>query len=74
MKLPRVLDLAAAITLHEAVLQEVKAAGGVRLNASEVEVLTLPCLQILLAAKRDARIWIDQPSDALIGAFADIGL
>lgn len=74
MKLPRVLDLAAAVNLHEAVLREVQAAGGVRMNASEVEVLTLPCLQILLAAKRDAQIWIDQPSDALIGAFADIGL
>jgi two-component system, chemotaxis family, chemotaxis protein CheY len=74
MKLPKVLDLAAAITLHEAILRDVQAAGGVRVEASDVEVLTLPCLQILLAAKRDAKVWIDQPSDAFIQAFADLGL
>jgi two-component system chemotaxis response regulator CheY len=74
MKLPKVLDLAAAITLHEAILREVQTAGGMQLDASDVEVLTLPCLQILLAAKRDAKIWIDQPSDAFVQAFADLGL
>lgn len=74
MKLPKVLDLAAAITLHESILRDVQASGGVRVDASEVEALTLPCLQILLAAKRDAKVWIDQPSDAFIQAFADLGL
>jgi two-component system chemotaxis response regulator CheY len=74
MKLPKVLDLAAAITLHEGILREAQAAGGVRVDASEVEVLTLPCLQVLLAAKRDTRVWIDQPSDAFIQSFADLGL
>jgi two-component system chemotaxis response regulator CheY len=74
MKLPKVLDLAAAIGLHETILRDVQTAGGARLDASEVEVLTVPCLQILLAAKRDAMIWIDQPSEAFIGAFADLGL
>jgi two-component system chemotaxis response regulator CheY len=74
MKLPKVLDLAAAITLHEAMLRDVQSAGGARLDACHVEVLTLPCIQILLAAKRDARIWIDQPSEAFISAFADLGL
>jgi two-component system chemotaxis response regulator CheY len=74
MKLPKVLDLAAAIGLHEAMLRDIQTAGGVRLDASDVEVLTLPCVQILLAAKRDAKVWIDQPSEAFIGAFADLGL
>ena len=74
MKLPKVLDLTAAITLHESILLDVQGAGGARVDASEVEVLTLPCLQILLAAKRDARVWIDHPSDAFIQAFADLGL
>ncbi len=74
MKLPKVLDLAAAIGLHESVLRDVKIAGGVRLDASDVEVLTLPCIQILLAAKRDAKVWIDRPSDAFIRAFEDLGL
>jgi two-component system chemotaxis response regulator CheY len=73
MKLPKVLDLAAAIGLHEAILREVQIKGGARLDASEVEVLTLPCLQVLLAAKRDAKIWIDQPSEAFVTAFADLG-
>ncbi len=74
MKLPKVLDLTAAIGLHEAILRDVQAAGGVWLDASDVEALTLPCIQILLAAKRDAKIWIDQPSEAFVGAFADLGL
>ena len=60
--------------MHEAILRDVQAAGGVRLDASEVEVLTLPCLQILLAAMRDAKVWIEQPSDAFVAAFADLGL
>jgi len=74
MKLPKVLDLAAAISLHEAVLRNVQSAGGVRLDASDVEVLTLPCIQVLLAAKRDAKVWIDRPSDAFVCAFSDLGL
>jgi two-component system chemotaxis response regulator CheY len=74
MKLPTVLDLAAAIDLHESILREVRSAGGVRMDASEVEVLTLPCLQILLAAKRDAKVLIEDPSQAFIAAFADLGL
>lgn len=74
MKLPKVLDLAAAIGLHEAILRDVQIAGGTRLDASDVEVLTLPCIQILLAAKRDAKVWIDQPSEAFVSAFADLGL
>jgi two-component system chemotaxis response regulator CheY len=74
MKLPKVLDLSAAISLHEDILRMVQTAGGGRLNASDVEVLTSPCIQILLAAKRDAKIWIDQPSEAFVNAFADLGL
>ena len=74
MELPKVLDLSAAISLHEDILRIVQTAGGGRLNASNVEVLTSPCIQILLAAKRDARVWIDQPSEAFVSAFADLGL
>jgi two-component system chemotaxis response regulator CheY len=74
MKLPKVLDLGAAIGLHEAILRDVRSAGGVRLDASDVEVLTVPCIQIMLATKRDAKLWIDQPSEAFICAFADLGL
>lgn len=74
MKLPKVLDLAAAIGLHETILREVQTAGGVHVDASEVEALTLPCLQILLAAKRDAALMIEQPSEAFVAAFADLGL
>lgn len=74
MELPKVLDLSAAISLHEGILRMVQTSGGGRLNASNVEVLTLPCIQILIAAKRDAKIWIDQPSEAFVTAFADLGL
>ena len=74
MKLTNVLDLPASIGLHEAILRQVQNAGGARLDASDVEVMTLPCLQIILAAKRDAKIWIDQPSDAFVAAFQELGL
>jgi two-component system chemotaxis response regulator CheY len=74
MKLPKVLDLEAAIGLHEMVLHELQSTGGAYLDASEVEVLTLPCLQIIVAAKRDAKVWIDQPSQAFVGTFEDLGL
>lgn len=74
MKLQKVLDLSAAISLHEAILRDVQAAGGTRLDASDVEVLTVPCIQILLAAKRDSNVWVDQPSEAFVSAFADLGL
>lgn len=74
MKLPNVLDISAAIGLHEMVLRDVQATGGVRIDASEVEVLTLPCVQILLAAKRDAAVTIEQPSEAFVAAFTDLGL
>lgn len=74
MELPKVLDLSAAIGLHEEMLRIVQSAGGGRLNAANVEVLTSPCIQILIAAKRDAKIWIDHPSEAFVSAFADLGL
>lgn len=74
MELPKVLDLSAAISLHEGILRIAQTAGGGRLDASNVEVLTLPCIQILMAAKRDAKIWIDRPSEAFVSAFADLGL
>ena len=74
MKLPKVLDLAAAIGLHEDILREAQFKGGVQIDASDVEVLTLPCIQIILAAKRDTAVSIERPSEAFMSAFADLGL
>lgn len=46
-----------------------------RLDASHVETLTLPCIQILLAAIRDyGQISIEQPSVEFVSAFEDLGL
>ena len=74
MKLPSSLDLSSAIGLHQDILRQVQTAGGVRLDASDVQALTLPCIQILLVAKRDSHVWIENPSDAFVAAFADLGL
>ena len=46
-----------------------------RLDASEVETLTLPCIQIILAAIRTYdQVTIEVPSTGFASAFADLGL
>ena len=51
MKLPEILDLAAAEGLLEALRQQVHGDRSLCIDASAVETLTLPCMQIILAAK-----------------------
>ena len=75
MKLPRVLDLGAAADLLAAMRTRLQAAPHLHIDASEVETLTLPCIQILLAARRSCTgMALEQPSPAFIGAFEDLGL
>lgn len=73
MKLPNVLDFAAAADFHETILRELKIAGRVKLDASGVEVLTFPCMQIILAATRSGAA-IENPSLAFVEAFETLGL
>jgi two-component system chemotaxis response regulator CheY len=74
LKLPSVLDLAAAEGFLDMMCQQAPAAGQMLLDASGVEILTLPCIQILLAARQGGRVSIQNPSPAFISAFADLGL
>jgi two-component system chemotaxis response regulator CheY len=75
MLLPETLDLAASATFIEAMRQRVNGAAPLRIDASAVKILTLPCVQILLAALRGGEaITIRDPSAAFAGAFEDLGL
>src|SRR5215472_8922953 len=75
MRLPAVLDLAAAEGLLAMLLQRVTAGQPLRLDASEVETLTLPCIQVILSATRTYdRVSIEMPSIGFTSAFADLAL
>jgi two-component system, chemotaxis family, chemotaxis protein CheY len=74
LKLPSVLDLAAAESFLDSMCRQMPAEGEMHIDASAVETLTLPCVQILLAALRGGHVWIRNPSSAFVSAFADLGL
>jgi two-component system chemotaxis response regulator CheY len=75
MVLPAVLDLTAAEGFLESMRQRLHDAEPLRIDASAVETLTFPCIQIILSAKKSRdRIWIERPSEAFMSAFADLGL
>ena len=76
MKLPSILDLAAAASLHESTLRALAAQRAVSGSTHrDVEVMLVPCLQTdLLAAMRSANVSVEQPSPAFDSAFADLGL
>jgi two-component system chemotaxis response regulator CheY len=74
LKLPEILDLTAAENFLETVRQHA-GANTLCMDASDVRVLTVPCVQILLAAARShAAMSVSQPSDAFVGAFEDLGI
>jgi len=75
LRLPIALDLAAAGSLLETVLGHLDAQPRLVVDASEVETLTLPCAQVLLAAQRSfERMSIERPSPAFRSALEDLGL
>jgi two-component system chemotaxis response regulator CheY len=75
LMLPEILDLAAAEGFLELIRQRVNGEAPLRIDASGVETLTLPCIQIILAAMRSREtISIANPSAAFIGAFDDLGI
>jgi two-component system, chemotaxis family, chemotaxis protein CheY len=69
-----VLDLAAAEGFLDTMCRQIPAEGLMRIDASDVETLTLPCVQILLAALRGGQISIENVSPAFLSAFEDLGL
>lgn len=75
LKLPQVLDLAAAPGLLGTLRQRLQGQTVLHLDASRVEILTLPCAQILLAALRNLNaLTIDEPSLAFVKALDELAL
>jgi two-component system chemotaxis response regulator CheY len=75
LKLPEILDLAAAEGFLETIRQRMSDERPLCIDASAVETLTLPCIQIILAAKSfQGGISIENPSTAFAKAFEDIGI
>jgi two-component system chemotaxis response regulator CheY len=73
--LPAVVDLAAANTLLATLRQQLAADQSCRLDASNVEKLMLPGIQVVLAAtKSSAKIQVVNPSVSFCSAFQDAGL
>ena len=73
LKLPEVLDLTAAEGFLESMRRQ--ANGALCLDASEVRTITLPCVQIVLAAARSRESTsIQNPSVAFVSAFEDLGI
>lgn len=73
-RLPAVLDLAAAQALLDTIRTQA-AAGAPVLDGRDVERASVPCLQILAAARREAAgLRIVCASDALAAAVDDLGL
>jgi two-component system, chemotaxis family, chemotaxis protein CheY len=74
LKLPTVLDLAAAEKFLDTMCRQVSAQTQMHIDASEVETLTLPCIQIILAAMQSGQVSVQNPSSAFVSAFEDLGL
>jgi two-component system chemotaxis response regulator CheY len=74
LKLPKVLDLAAAERFLDTMCRQMPAQAQMHIDASEVETLTLPCIQIILAAMQGGQVSIQNPSPAFVSAFEDLGL
>jgi two-component system chemotaxis response regulator CheY len=73
--LPETLDIAASEVFLEQVRKAMAAGGPVRLDASAVRILTLPCVQIIVAAANSGQaVSIKDPSEAFASAFDDFGL
>jgi len=75
LKLPSTLDLAAAEDFLATMRARAVGDLPLELDASGVEVITLPCAQIIVsAANTHSGLSIRQPSEAFVKAFRDLGL
>jgi two-component system chemotaxis response regulator CheY len=74
LRLPAVLDLAASEDFLGTVHQHLQASPALRLDASAVETLTLPCIQIILAGIATQRVSVFGASEAFASAFRDLAL
>jgi two-component system chemotaxis response regulator CheY len=74
LRLPAVLDLAASEDFLGTVHQHLQRHPSLCLDASAVETLTLPCVQIILAGIATQRVSVINPSEAFASAFRDMAL
>jgi two-component system chemotaxis response regulator CheY len=75
LKLPRTLDFAAAEGFLEMMRSRLQENPRLRIDASGVEVLTVPCIQIILSALQTyEEITLQNPSAEFINAFQDLGI
>jgi len=75
LKLPRTLDFAAAESFLETMRSRLQENSRLRIDASGVEVLTVPCIQIILSALQTyEEIALENPSAEFVNAFQDLGI
>lgn len=75
LQLAPTLDVEAAKELLDAIRQRASAGAPLCVDASSVATLTLPCMQIMLAAARThGQIAVKNPSNEFISAFEDLGI
>jgi len=74
-----VLDIRAAGPLRDGLQKALKRGKPIVLDAAQVDRLSTPCIQVLLAAGKSVeaaagRIVLTDASDAFVAAFSDLGL
>lgn len=75
LRLPSNIDLPAAKALFESIKQNGLAEAPLRVDPSAVETMTLPAVQIILAAARDhGRVVACNPSAGFLAAFDEFGI
>ena len=79
VKLPRELDLLAAESLKETLLAELDEGDGLLLDASDVERVSTPCVEVLVSAYKTCAdsgqsFHISNSSQVLVDAFEALGL
>ncbi|MEL3889991.1 STAS domain-containing protein [Ferrovibrio sp. MS7] len=79
LKLAATMDLRAAEPLLQTMQEAISAGGKLVVDASAVDRLSTPCVQVLIAAlqqleQNQAAFVIKSPSDAFVSAFDDLGL
>lgn len=77
--LPSILDVPSSEALRDAILDSAAPGSTLKLDSKEVEQLTTPGIQVLLATaewatRKEMAFKIANPSEALIEAFKDSGL
>ncbi len=76
--LPNILSLGTAEDLREKFLQNLVVGSDIKVDAGNVDAITTPCLQVIISANNSfeeagCHLSIENPSDAFIAAFNDLG-